>query len=111
MCDCKDSQKKVSMKKTLLTGITMLFLATGAAHASSFHITICGNTLVYILGHHGYTFEQIIDNERRELSERLFKWTKSGLYLRGRKCQPWTDLKSECGLQLRTDPDEGCRGK
>jgi hypothetical protein len=35
MCDCKDSQKKISMKKTLLTSIAALFLATGTMQAKT----------------------------------------------------------------------------
>jgi hypothetical protein len=91
------------MKKLFLTSVTVLLLATGTAHASSFWVTVCGNKLVSILGHHGYSFEQIIDDERRELPAQLFNWTKSGLYFRGRKCQPLTQLKGD-GLQLRSDP-------
>jgi hypothetical protein len=35
MCDCKDRQKKSSMKKTLLIGVAALFLATGTAQAEN----------------------------------------------------------------------------
>ena len=35
MCDCKDRQKKSSMKKTLLIGVAALFLATGTAYSDA----------------------------------------------------------------------------
>src|SRR5215510_16193691 len=52
MCDCKDSQKKVSMKKTLLTGITMLFLATAAAHPANAYELRCQT---YYYGNQSYS--------------------------------------------------------
>ena len=90
------------MKKTLLTGIAVLLLATGTAHATSFSITVFGNTLVYIHGHHGYTYYQVIDNETRELPSKLFTGRGDRLYFRGRKCQPLTMLKD--APQLSSDP-------
>jgi hypothetical protein len=80
-----------------LIGIAALFLATGTAHASEYYLAQCGSKLVYVLGHHGYTFSQIdVDgNLMRELPIRLFRFTGIALYFRGHKCQleslasPW----------------------
>jgi hypothetical protein len=70
-------------------------LLAGTAHATSYQITVCGNKLVYIHGHHGYTYYQWIGDEERELPARFFNWSKSGLYFRGRKCQPPTMLRAQ----------------
>src|SRR5262245_60627004 len=90
------------MKKTLLICVAALLLATGTAHATSFYITVCGDTLVYILGHHDYSYYQIINNEQRELPSKFFTERGSRLYFRGRKCQPLTMLKD--APQLSSDP-------
>jgi hypothetical protein len=85
------------MKKLLLTGIAALLLATGTAHATSFEITVCGNKLVYIHGHHGYTYYQWIGDKERELPSKLFR-RGNRLYFRGRKCQPVIGLSAPPAL-------------
>jgi hypothetical protein len=40
--------------KLFLTSIAALLLATGMAHASSYHAIQCGKKRIYVLGHHGF---------------------------------------------------------
>ena len=77
------------MKKTLLTGVAALFLATGPAHATENYYVRCGRKLVNVLGHHGYSFTEIISDDKEvELPARAFRFGRNGaVYFRGRKCR------------------------
>jgi hypothetical protein len=87
----------IIMKKTLLTGIAALFLATGTAHANHQAYYQCGKKL--ILANIGKGFEEyvlILDKEHeRPLPSRFFRWRDYSdvMYYRGRKCQwrEWFD--------------------
>jgi len=83
------------MTKTLLTGIATLFLATGAAYATERYYVQCGSRIVYVFGHQGYTFTEIINGkEGRKLSARPFRFDgDSVLHFRGHKCFciPWEE--------------------
>jgi len=83
------------MKKLFLTGIATLFLATGAAYATERYYVQCGSRIVYVFGHQGYTFTEIINGkEGRKLSARPFRFDgDSVLHFRGHKCFciPWEE--------------------
>ena len=44
------------MKKLFLTGVAVLFLATGAAHATERYLVRCAGQVFTVYGHHGYMF-------------------------------------------------------
>jgi hypothetical protein len=44
------------MKKLFLIGVAALFLATGTALANEESLQRCGTRLIYVWGHHGFTF-------------------------------------------------------
>ena len=75
--------------KTLLPAIAALLLATGTALATEEYRAQCDCKLIHLLGHHGYTFEQVdVDgNHVRDLPSRLFRFNGTALYFRGHKCQ------------------------
>jgi len=76
------------MKAAIIAGCVVLsVLSAPGAHASEYYLALCGRKLVYVLGHHGYSFSQIVDGNERELPSRLFRWDASDLYFRGHKCQ------------------------
>ena len=77
------------MKKLLLTGIAVLFLATGTAQATENYFLQCGPRLVNVYGHHGFTYSEIIKGEPRELSSHtshMFRAKGDSWYFYGRKC-------------------------
>jgi|SRR6516165_794249 hypothetical protein len=80
--------------KLLLISIAALSLATGTAQATSYWITVCGNKLIYIHGHHGETYYQWIGDKEWELPSKLFTERGNRLYFRGRKCQPPSMLRA-----------------
>jgi hypothetical protein len=98
------------MTKTFLTSIAALLLATGTAHATSYSLHQCGSKLIYVYGHHGYTYYLLKNvhppktafdaNIDRELPKKMFVNTAalSGLFgyrpdnydslsFHGRKCR------------------------
>jgi hypothetical protein len=76
------------MKKLLLTSIAALFLATGMAHASSYHAVQCGKKRIYVLGHHGFSFYEIKGHKRNDqaLPDRWFRQTDGNWYFHGKLC-------------------------
>ena len=79
------------MKKTLITGIAVLFLATGTAHANEEYYVQCGNPkLIRVWGHHGFEMGYVIGKRYIPLPSRAFRFDRKGdqyfLYFHNRKC-------------------------
>jgi len=54
------------MKKLLFTvSVAALFLATGAAQATENYFMLCGDKIINVYGHHGYSFTQISAKRKR----------------------------------------------
>jgi hypothetical protein len=98
------------MKKLLLTGIAVLFLATGTAYGGCHDFYFrCGNKLINVNGCHDWDFTEIINKEKGiNLPSRAFRmrWKgapNGGIYFRGQKCSClyglMGDLGEECDLK------------
>jgi hypothetical protein len=92
------------MKRILLAGVAALFLATGTAHASDYYAIQCGKKRIFVLGHHGYSFTDVVAD--KELPSRHFQAVNGqsdriSWRYRGRRCVE----RIQCG----GDPDDCVR--
>jgi hypothetical protein len=89
--------------KLLLSGIAVLFLATGTAQANEDFDVQCGNKRVHVYGHHGWEFTEIRPGDikgqqgSRLLSKRFFRMKNDAIYFHGRKCRNLCYGFEECG--------------
>jgi hypothetical protein len=86
----KGSASRKMSTRTLIAGVSALFLATGTAHANHQAYYQCGKDLIFVNMGKGFTdYALVLDKKDRPLPSRFFRWNDYHgiLYYRGRKCQ------------------------